>query len=419
MKKPSFSKMLESKRFTIILSIAIATVAWFITVVWFDPEATVVIDNIPITVNTENTQVQQLGLDITKIEPETASVTLSGKRYKIGGLNADDFTVTASVSNVLSADTYSLNLTASQNTWDDDYKIVQVTPNECAVTFDKISRKTMTLSASAPNISVGSDYILETPVAQPETLDVEGPEQSIEQLSSVVLESDMSATLTNTKSIDATPTFYAEDGTKLDSSLFDYNPDVQFKITIPVYKQKTVPLTFKYKNAPSSLDTSKLQYTVSPAQIIVAGSVDAVDNLTEINLGYIDFRTLDIGKTYDFSIPIPSGFKQMDGETKATVTFDSSNWSSKTLSVNDIRMTNQPGGYSVSINSSNIPNVKMVGFTDVINGLTSNDLVATIDFTNQTIKEGKQTVPVTIEVVSKDGVWAVGDYSCVISASKS
>lgn len=418
MRRPSFSKCLESKRFMIVLSLVIAVAAWFVTVVWFDPEATVVIDNVPITINMDNTQAQQLGLAITKIEPETVSLTLSGKRYKIGTLSADDFTVTASAANVTSADTYELTLIATQNVWDNDYQIAQVSPNQCTVTFDAISSKNITLSASAPNISVGSDYILETPVAQPETLEVEGPEQSIQQLSSIVLVNDTSTTLANSKTLDATPVFYAEDGTEMDPSLFSYNPDIKFKITIPVYKQKTVPLTFKYKNAPSALDTTKLQYTISPSEITVAGATDAVDNLTEINLGYIDFRSLDLGKSFDFSIPIPSGFKQMDNVDHATVNFDSSNWDSKLFSVNDIRTVNQPAGYSVSVDTTVISNVKVVGMASDVAELTGHDMVATIDFTNQTLREGKQTIPVAIDIVSKDGVWAVGNYTCVVTVSK-
>ena len=255
-------------------------------------------------------------------------------------------------------------------------------------------------------------------MAQPETLEVEGPEQSIQQLSDIVLVNDTSTTLANSKTLDATPVFYAEDGTEMDPSLFSYNQDIKFKITIPVYKQKTVPLTFKYKNAPSALDTTKLQYTISPSEITVAGATDAVDNLTEINLGYIDFRSLDLGKSFDFSIPIPSGFKQMDNVDHATVNFDSSNWDSKLFSVNDIRTVNQPAGYSVSVDTTVISNVKVVGMANDVAELTGHDMVATIDFTNQTLREGKQTIPVAIDIVSKDGVWAVGNYTCVVTVSK-
>lgn len=418
MKKLNFSKWLESKRFTIILSIVVAIIAWFITVVWFDPEATVVVHDVPVTISTDNTQAHQLELAITDIEPDVVNLTLSGKRYKIGALDADDFTVTASVANVTSAGTYDLTLIATQNAWDSDYKIAQVSPNKCTVTFDTIATKSVPVTASAPNVSVDSDYILETPIAQPETLEVEGPEQSIDQLSNVVLVTDLSSKLTASKTVTAKPVFYAEDGTQMDASLFEYNSDIKFQITIPVYKQKTVPLTFHYKNAPSALNTDMLQYAITPSEITVAGAEDAVDNLTEINLGYIDFRTLDIGKTFDFSIPIPSGFKQIDNVNRATVSFNDTAWTSRLFSVTDIQMVNQPVGYTISINTTSIPNVKIVGFTDVVDNLTGNDLVATIDFTNQTVKNGKQTVPVTIDVVSKDGVWSVGEYTCVISAKK-
>ncbi len=412
----SFGKLFKNKRSRIILSVILAIITWFIVVVYFDPESTITVNDVPVQIETTNTQAEKMGLEVTNIEPKTVSLELSGKRYKIGTMDKDDFTVTASIATVTSADTYVLDLVATPNVATGEFSIVSVTPNKATVTFDTISSKTISLSASAPNIKVQDGYILESPVASPERLEVQGPEQEMNRLNSIVLLNEQNSTLTSTQTLEAEPKFYAEDGTELDPTLFTYNQDIQFKITIPVYKQKTVPLTFKYKNAPGTLNTDDLEYTISPSEITVAAPADAIQNLNEINLGYIDMRELDIGKSFQFNIPMPSGFKNVDNITQATVSFTQDNWDSKILSIDDIRMVNQPSDYDITIKTKAISDVKIVGDKSAIAQVDSSDLVATIDFTSQTIKEGSQTVPVNIEVVTKDGIWPVGEYTCVIHA---
>ena len=87
---------------------------------------------------------------------------------------------------------------------------------------------------------------------------------------------------------------------------------------------------------------------MSVNQIDIAGSEDAVQNISEINLGYIDIRELDVGKTFQFNISVPSGFKNISNVTQVTVTFTDTNWSSKLLDVTDIRQSNIFGVYHYS-----------------------------------------------------------------------
>lgn len=419
MKGIRLTNLLENKQIAIAISVALAVIFWFVVVMYFDPESNMSIGDIPITVNTSNTQAQSLDLEVSDIQPQTATIDLTGKRYKMAKLTRDDITVTAVISSVTSAGTYTLDLTATTSAKDSDYSIQNIRPKQVNVTFDKVSTKNVTLEAQAPNVKVGNGYLMETPTALPETLEVQGPDQYIKQLDKVILRNEQSITATTSQTLEATIHFYTEDDSELSSSYFTYQNNIHFTITVPVYKQKTVPLTFKYKNVPSTLDTSKLQYQLNPEQITVAGSPDAVENLSEINLGYIDIREVDIGKSFSFNIPIPAGFKSVDSITQATVTFSGEEWSTRTLDISDIRTVNQPAGYTIDIKSQIIHDVKFVGFSDALENLDSGDLVATIDFSSQQIQAGTLTVEVRIDIVSGDGVWAVGTYNCVVEAKQS
>lgn len=417
MKKFSFGRLIENKRFTMVFSILIAVIAWLVVVIQLDPMQKKVIRDIPVTYDLADTQADKLGLEVIKIEPANVSITVEGKRYQVSKLTQADFKVEFSAVSIQGAGSYTLELRASSKENSSEFQVANISSSTVNVTFDKVSSKTITLTAQAPNIKVEDDFILENPVPTPDKLEVKGPEQYIDRLDHGIIMTDASETLTQTTTKKGTLLLYDVDGNQLDNSWFTFDRET-FEVVIPVYKQATVPLTFKYKNVPANLDTSKLEYSMSVNQIDIAGSEDAVQNISEINLGYIDIRELDVGKTFQFNISVPSGFKNISNVTQVTVTFTDTNWSSKLLDVTDIRQSNIPSGYTITVQNSSIQNVKIVGDQSVIGTLMPNDLVATVDYTSQPIKEGSQTVQVTIEVVSKENVWVVGSYDCIVVAQK-
>lgn len=417
MKRFNPSVLFSKKQYLILISVLLAVIMWFIVVGYFTPESKTEIKNVPIKIDTANTQVQKLGLEVSSISPETVNIEISGYRYKISRLTKDDFHVTVSLANVTTANTYNLEIIATANNYDNDYKIVNVEPSVANVTFDTISSKTINLQAEVPDIKVADGYLLDSPVPMPQTLDVQGPDQMIDQLSYIVLKAEQNMVLTATQTLDAVPHFYAKDGTELNGSYFTYNPNIKFGITVPVYKQKNVPLTFMYKHIPTGVDAKKVNYTIDPAQITVAGNTDIIDKLNEINLGYIDFREIDIGKTFTFDISIPSGVQSIDSIQTATVTFQTEGMAAQEFDVADIRCINVPPDQKIEIKTHSIPNVKFIGPADSINDININDLAATIDLSTQKIRKGTQTVNAEIDVVGRDDVWAVGTYTCVINVS--
>ncbi len=345
MKKFSFGRLIENKRFTMVFSILIAVIAWLVVVIQLDPMQKKVIRDIPVTYDLADTQADKLGLEVIKIEPANVSITVEGKRYQVSKLTQADFKVEFSAVSIQGAGSYTLELRASSKENSSEFQVANISPSTVNVTFDKVSSKTITLTAQAPNIKVEDDFILENPVPTPDKLEVKGPEQYIDRLDHGIIMTDASETLTQTTTKKGTLLLYDVDGNQLDNSWFTFDRET-FEVVIPVYKQATVPLTFKYKNVPANLDTSKLEYSMSVNQINIAGSEDAVQNISEINLGYIDIRELDVGKTFQFNISVPSGFKNISNVTQVTVTFTDTNWSSKLL---DVCMC--PGGMVVPSSS--------------------------------------------------------------------
>ena len=323
-----------------------------------------------------------------------------------------------SMINVTSEGTYEINLVANLKQPQRDIYIDEIEPQFASFSFDAISTKTVTLVAETPNIKVDSGYVSDQAVCQPEKMFVSGPKQNIDKLDYVKLVVDTSANLSTSKTFEATPKFISVDGFEMESTSFKYNEDIKFKVNVPVYKEKQIPLKFMYKNSPNHFNTDLLNAIISPDHINIAGAPDIIDNINEVNLGYIDMRELDIGKSFIFTVKVPSGYKNIDRIDAATVSFDFSNWKSRIFSVSDVKLSNVPSDYDVNINSSVIKDVKFVGFVDAIDNLNASHITATVDLTSVSLKEGKQIVPVIVETINKDGVWAVGEYKCSITANK-
>lgn len=419
MKKFDLDEIFSNKKFTIIISVVTAVIAWFITVMVNDSSGVVTIYNVPIICDTKNTQAEQLSLEIVDIEPKTVAVTVRGPKYKIGLISSKDIVVSpTSMINVTSEGTYEINLVANLKQPQRDVYIDEIEPQFASFSFDSISTKTVTLVAETPNIKVDPGYVGDQAVCQPEKLFVSGPKQSIDKLDYVKLVVDTSANLSASKTFEATPKFISVDGFEMDSTSFKYNEDIKFKVNVPVYKEKQIPLKFMYKNSSNHFNTNLLNAIISPDHINIAGAPDVIDSISELNLGYIDMRELDIGKSFIFSVKVPSGYKNIDKIDAATVSFDFSNWKFRNFSVSDVKLSNVPSDYDVNINSSVIKDVKFVGFVDAIDNLNASDITATVDLTSVSLKEGKQIVPVIVETINKDGVWAVGEYKCSITANK-
>ena len=60
MKKFDLDEIFSNKKFTIIISVVTAVIAWFITVMVNDSSGVVTIYNVPIICDTKNTQAEQL-----------------------------------------------------------------------------------------------------------------------------------------------------------------------------------------------------------------------------------------------------------------------------------------------------------------------------------------------------------------------
>ena len=67
-------------------------------------------------------------------------------------------------------------------------------------------------------------------------------------------------------------------------------PDI--KVTVPIYKEKIVPIVAQFINAPKAFAATPIPHHLEHASMLISGPPEAIDNINEIKLSEIDFTQI-------------------------------------------------------------------------------------------------------------------------------
>ena len=120
---------------------------------------------------------------------------------------------------------------------------------------------------------------------------------------------DHEGSLTKTTAFTSDIVLLDKDGNKIETS--GLTMDVkQAEVTVPILKTVDLPVKVEFLNAPTNLDLEELEYAVSNETVTVAGPVDEIDKYSEIILGCIHFKALDLESNFTFDVELPEKLHQ-------------------------------------------------------------------------------------------------------------
>ncbi|WMJ23371.1 CdaR family protein [Paludicola sp. MB14-C6] len=416
-KEFSFSKLLESDRFVRLLSVAIAIIIWFIVAYNVDPTKKDWINDIVVNIDLADSIPQANNLSIIDGNGQKVSVQVEGKRYRISNLKPEDFIIKPNLYSVNKPGEYDIKVDIKKaDEKDNDFKIISSSPIVKKVRFDVLVTKEFPIEVTAENVKAQDGYIKEKPYANYTSLVLKGPGTEIDKINSVVVSTDHNEFVNNTVTLKGDLFFYDKNKNPIELNYTNYEKQ-KYEITVAIFKLKTVPLKINYINVPPGFDITKLKYTLSVPELEIAGPASLVDEISEIKLdGEVDFRKIDIGYAQNLSVSLVAGITNVDNITNVSVTFDDPNLNSAFFSVSNIITKNEPANYNIKLKTSVINNVKIVGNKDDIDKISSNDLIASVDLSKVTA--GTTRIPVQIYATGNKNVWAVGEYSVLVTATK-
>lgn len=411
-------KIFKDKRIVFALSILLSFVLWLVVSLFLRPTGEIVISGVGVNVNVQSGILGELGLSAIEGAERTVDVTISGQRSVIGGISAEDISISPSLSGVTGAGIFELELRASNNS-SKEFEIVNISPSTIIVKFDKYIDKIISVEYIINGeYNIPDEYIQEEIFTDPKEIVITGPEIDISTIDRAVVEVELNGDFESTFSVAGELVLVDKDGEPV-----TYNPekvtlsDYTATVNVPVHKMAKMPISFDYINVPAFFDTSKIRYSLSTDSIIVEGEDYYINKYSEFFVGYVDMSLISLDNpSFRFNVILPEGLTIQDYVDEVNIDFDLEGYVEREFNVTQINIINDPKEYKVTSNAQKI-SVKLIGPEDVIDSLSAKDIVVEVDMSTREISQtGQYRVRANVFLPGGENAWAIGDYSVTITA---
>ncbi|MCM1334242.1 MAG: CdaR family protein [Bacteroides sp.] len=398
---------------TIIQAVVLSVILWFVISIQIFPNITLHVSDVKVLCEPTQYMLNE-NLKITSPPIEDITIQIQGKRYDISTLTGEDFTARCDLSGIYESGEYTV-----------DVRIEPADPSvECVVLSDsitadvsvmKIITREITVEPSSADLMIAEGMQVEGELTvSPETVLVTGEERLVNSIGKIEATPEYSGTLEESAELRGSLGFYNRQGIKM------LNPDVTlstsaFTVSVPIYKVRTIPLNVQFTNFPTNFDASALQYSMSIEELTIASPDSSVDRIAEIDIGEISLSSLtlkDLQGGVSLPIKLPDGYKNISGNKTVTVYFedyDSFGQLGFTVPAQNINVINVPTSYDVDILTNQLT-VNVVGLSSYIQGMTSDDIFATVNLLGVEISEGTKSVSVSFRLTGGNiKAWVTGE----------
>ena len=407
----------------IIFALIIAIIVWFAISMQIFPDVTTHVSDIPIEIKATD-YMERNALSVTESYADTVTVQLTGKRYEVGNLTADDFTAKADLSAITEPGEYTVSVTVtplkenSCTIYDKDLSVKIKVEKTVSRTF---SVSQGTLKATADRVVPPSDMKIDSITAEPSTITLTGDSTAVEAVKSVEIRSVFAGETNESVTSKGQIVFIGANGEVIE------NPDIKvdndsFTVNITLYKQKTLPLTVQFTNVPSNFDIDSLKYSIYPESLTVSSPDDSLDSQEKFEIGTIDLSQLTTKYLQKLTLPItlPEGYKNISGNTSAMVSFENAEnytFLSYAVQKDNIRIVNVPENFDVEVLTNEVT-VNVTGPAEEISALASKDIYATIDLMGTTLTTGLKDVTAEFTLRGTNvRSWVTGEYKVSIQVT--
>ena len=415
--KLSLNRLLHNNRFILVLSFILAFAVW--ALVSFGPSNVTTKEfTAQLKVDLANTVAGYNDLRVIGNDTFSVKVRVEGPRSVVFNLDSDDVTIRPDVSSVHGPGEAVLQLNVAKSGVTGDYDIVDIYPREVTVNCDYWTAAEFAVTADVSSIKVQDEknqlignVILDAAVLPNGTARVEGPRAVIEKIAAVTAKVEAAETINSTKRYSAQLKATDEEGNEVDLTdcVFTNTADGTVDLTVPVWVQKKVNLTYQVLNAPAALAGKPL--SLSTETITLVGE--------EAELERVAATVADLGVfNFDFILPeeaqkvitlnVPSNVRVLEGNT-VTATFNIEGYTTKKLSfqvdgLSDVTVENLPAGKTLTLQSQKLSDIVLCGPAASLTRVTANDLSIVLDAGND-VGTGSVRYAVRINVSDRNDVW--------------
>ena len=399
---------MKNKLLTALLSLVLAFGLWLYVITVVSPGSEDTYTNIPVVLQNEG-MLQERGLMITNQELPTVTLRLAGNRTDLNKLNSSNITISVNVSSIGAAGEHSLSYNVSFPGDVPNNAITTQSRNPDTVKLtveERVSKMVPVVPVYNGTVPEGFIADKENCLLDHEDVPITGPARVVSQIAEARILVELEG---KSESINESLayTLCDKDGEPVDVAMITTNVEaVNLTLRIMRVKELAVKVTVV---AGGGATEQTSQITVEPKTILVSGSENLLDDLTELNLGTIDLGEQLTDTVLKFPITLPEGVTNETGVTEASVDIRFPNLRTKTLSVTQINAVNVPEGMNAQI-ITKVLEIRFRGPKALIDSMQEADVEVNVDFSQA--QSGTATMRADVILADKyKDVGAVGSYS--------
>lgn len=380
------------------LAVLIALVLWLAIVNVNDPEKTITVSNIPISVTNESAITSRDMVYNVKSE-QYLNITVSGKRSIVSNLSAEDFRATASLKELSKVNSIPVDVTTKNASLGRKITIVKQSAQTILVDVENVEEKDFTDLVVEYTGKVADGYVAGLSSMSTDEVTVKAPTSIIDKIKKVAVRCSLDGTNTNI-SKKCPVILYDKNDKEIKSDEIELS-DKKIRVNVNVLRAKQVPISTINKD---ELGKPADGYVVddvilSSDSITVYGSEESLDSIESLDIqDDIDVSDAkgDVTQNIDVTGKLPKGLS-VSGESTITVKVLIKKLITRTFEydASEVSLNDLSSDLDVQLVTKKVK-VTLHGEEEVISQLTKDDMAISADLGK--VKEGTTTVHVDVAV---------------------
>ena len=380
------------------LAVLIALVLWLAIVNVNDPEKTITVSNIPISVTNESAITSRDMVYNVKSE-QYLNITVSGKRSIVSNLSAEDFRATASLKELSKVNSIPVDVTTKNASLGRKITIVKQSAQTILVDVENLEEKDFTDLVVEYTGKVADGYVAGLSSMSTDEVTVKAPTSIIDKIKKVAVRCSLDGTNTNI-SKKCPVILYDKNDKEIKSDEIELS-DKKIRVNVNVLRAKQVPISTINKDALGKPADGYVvdDVVLSSDSITVYGSEESLDSIESLDIqDDIDVSDAkgDVTQNIDVTGKLPKGLS-VSGESTITVKVVIKKLITRTFEydASEVSLNDLTSDLDVQLVTKKVK-VTLQGEEEVISQLTKDDMAISADLGK--VKEGTTTVHVDVAV---------------------
>ena len=352
---------------------------------------------------------------------KNVTVTVKARRKVLDEIKSSNILATADFSELQGS---SVPIRVKINGFEGDYEEAMANPRNLQIQTEITETKTFPITvATIGNVREG--YVLDkvNTVAKPKSIEISGPKSSLGRITKVVAKVDVSE-LSKDTTLSAEVIYYDSADNIIDKSLLSSNCDKNgVSVDVKLLSTKQLPVSFDTSGIVPGEGYVFSGITFEPQTILVAGKTDVLNAVTQIDVGAEALQKEAIVANeevvVDVSPYLPQEISLVDeaaGSVVVTIVVEKAGAKTLSLPVRSVKVNNAPEGFELIYNGGQTVNLQFEGAKDVLEGLSVEKIIATIDLAEYK-EAGTYEIPVQVIDLPEQCVY-LGDATIQITLTR-